>query len=191
MARRAAILSALAGLAILAAGSTFAPAVLAGGGCHGGAPAGPNDQTTTSITLAGCAFAPLVARVAEGNVVTFLNEDAAPHNVTGTGWQSPILETGDRFTHTFAAPGIYPFACSLHPGMNGAVVVGAAAAPPAASAPAQPLEPGPAPAAPAAAQPADGLTLATVALTAGIAGLFAGIAGWTLARARSYSPSAS
>jgi hypothetical protein len=31
---------------------------------------------------------------------------------------------GDGFEHLFAAAGIYPFACTLHPGMNGAVVVG-------------------------------------------------------------------
>ena len=31
---------------------------------------------------------------------------------------------GDAFTATFREPGIYPFACTYHPGMTGAIVVG-------------------------------------------------------------------
>jgi hypothetical protein len=34
-----------------------------------------------------------------------------------------LLE-GDSIAATFDAPGVYPFACYLHPGMVGAVVVG-------------------------------------------------------------------
>jgi hypothetical protein len=34
------------------------------------------------------------------------------------------MDFGDAYTATFDEAGIYPFACSYHPGMTGAIVVG-------------------------------------------------------------------
>lgn len=36
---------------------------------------------------------------------------------------SPILVPGDTFAITFSDPGVYPYLCQIHPGMNGVVVV--------------------------------------------------------------------
>jgi hypothetical protein len=122
-----------------------------------------------------------------------VNKDGAPHNVTGTGWASPELQQGDSFTYTFDAAGIYPYACSLHPGMNGVVIVGAAAgAPPAPAAPAP--EPEPAPVATSDPQPASaGPSPEIVGVGAVLIGVLAAAIGWIAARSRqpAYRPGAS
>jgi plastocyanin len=97
------------------------PPAVAGGGCHGGSTEGEGD----TVAMAKACFTPSILRVDPGTEVRFVNKDPIVHNVGGTGWGmfEDMLE-GDSFTATFDRPGIYPFACSYHPGMNGAVVVG-------------------------------------------------------------------
>jgi plastocyanin len=41
----------------------------------------------------------------------------------GDAFSSGLFEPGQSFTLTFAEPGIYPFVCNIHPGMNGVIVV--------------------------------------------------------------------
>ena len=81
-------------------------------------------------------FFPTIARVPVGTAVRFLNTGQVPHNVTGVAgtWESGDLAEGAEYRHAFSAPGVYPFACTLHPGMNGAIVVGGDAPVPAAPA---------------------------------------------------------
>jgi plastocyanin len=76
-------------------------------------------------TLGTGAFVPNPATVAQGAVVTWSNTDSTNHDiVSDTGaWDSGRLATGDSFRFTFATRGTYPYHCSLHPGMNGTIVV--------------------------------------------------------------------
>ena len=47
------------------------------------------------------------------------------HNVTANDWGHwDDMYEGDRFTASFDEEGIFPFACTYHPGMSGAIVVG-------------------------------------------------------------------
>jgi hypothetical protein len=64
--------------------------------------------------------------VDRGTSVTFVHEDPGlVHNVGGTEWGFyGEMRKGDTFTATFDDVGVYPFACSYHPGMTGAIVVG-------------------------------------------------------------------
>jgi hypothetical protein len=75
-----------------------------------------------------CAFEPTITQVAEGAEVTFANGSDFPHLITGANqaWGSPDVEVQPNasVSYTFEAAGIYPYACALHPGMSGAVVVG-------------------------------------------------------------------
>jgi plastocyanin len=102
-------------------------AALAGGGCHGGATqADESGQREATIRIVDACFTASVTKVDPGTPVTFVSTDQGlTHNVIGSEWgQFEDMTKGDAFTATFADPGIYPFACSYHPGMIGAIVVG-------------------------------------------------------------------
>jgi plastocyanin len=93
----------------------------AGGGCHSGVTEGTGD----TIGLVDACFTPTILRVDPGATVTFVNKDPFAHNVTANGWgHFDKLAPGDSFTASFNAAGTYPFACTIHPGMSGAIVVG-------------------------------------------------------------------
>jgi plastocyanin len=127
---RRSIAAALLAPFLLLIAALAAPVTQAGGGCHGGSDTPPGDDAASVVKIDGCMFYPTIARVPVGTTVTFINSGAAPHNVTGVGgeWGSGDLPNGARYAHGFAQPGVYPFACTLHPGMNGAIVVGDGAA---------------------------------------------------------------
>lgn len=108
--------------AAIAVGSTvWAVPASAGGGCHRGPTQGEGD----TVAMVGSCFTPNVLRVEPGAAVTFVNRDFFPHNLSATGWgYHEDLREGDTFRVTFDEPGVYPFACTYHPAMTGAVVVG-------------------------------------------------------------------
>jgi amicyanin len=70
-------------------------------------------------------FAPKELHVAVGTTVTWVNHDDIPHNVVSVepAFKSPVLDTKDHFSFTFAKAGKYPYYCGLHPRMTGEVVV--------------------------------------------------------------------
>jgi plastocyanin len=102
------------------------PAASAGGGCHSGVTendAGGQDAVT--VRLVDACFTATVTTVDQGAPVTFVNMDEFVHNVGGNEWgHFDDLHGGDAFTVSFDEAGTYPFACSYHPGMTGAIVVG-------------------------------------------------------------------
>lgn len=105
----------------------------AGGGC----PEPPVAEASGSVVkLVGFCITPTVLHVRAGTTVTWTNADPVVHNVWGAGWSRGELEPGQSGTWTFDAPGTYPYACTLHPGMTGAIVVDAPATPVAAVRPA-------------------------------------------------------
>lgn len=119
MARRTAIVLAATALAALTLPAS--PAV-AGGGCHSGVTQGVGD----TVEMRDACFTPTTLfRVDPGDSVTFVNRDEIVHNVGGNLWgHLDDLTAGEAFTATFEEAGIYPYACSYHPGMTGAIVVG-------------------------------------------------------------------
>ena len=60
-----------------------------------------------------------------GQPITWLNQGQLPHTVTfqGTAWDSGLMAPGAAATLVLDAPGVYRYVCTLHPSMNGAVVV--------------------------------------------------------------------
>ena len=72
-------------------------------------------------------FGPNTLTVAVGTKVVWTNDDADPHTVTSAGdakvLKSPPLDTGDSFAFTFDKPGTYRYFCSIHPHMQGTIVV--------------------------------------------------------------------
>jgi plastocyanin len=71
-------------------------------------------------------FTPQVLTVPRGTKVPWINNDDVPHlivNVQNKFKQSPVLDTDQRFSATLGAAGTYTYFCSLHPKMQGTVVV--------------------------------------------------------------------
>ncbi len=112
-------------LSSLAGSFLLGGSVAAGGGCHNNNPS--TDAAATAVLIRDCGFAPTIVRVPVGATVTWTNTEQLSHVVTGVGWgQTQTLALGGTFSYTFTQAGIYPYSCFLHPGMDGAVVVGEA-----------------------------------------------------------------
>ncbi|MFD1050619.1 plastocyanin/azurin family copper-binding protein, partial [Kibdelosporangium lantanae] len=80
-----------------------------------------------NVEMMGYKFTPATLTVAVGDTVTWTNHDQAPHNVVVTDgpekFTSPLLQTGQSFTYTFAKAGTYSYYCSVHPDMTAKVTV--------------------------------------------------------------------
>jgi plastocyanin len=78
-----------------------------------------------TVDIDNFAFAPATLTVTAGTTVIWKNEDDSPHRIgdkNGT-FKSAALDTDDTFSHTFAAPGEYPYICTIHPYMVGKIIV--------------------------------------------------------------------
>jgi plastocyanin len=79
------------------------------------------------VTIDNFTFSPAQVVVPVGTRVTWTNRDDIPHTVTGSDdprtMKSQPLDTGESFAFTFGKPGTYSYFCSLHPHMQGTVVV--------------------------------------------------------------------
>jgi hypothetical protein len=73
-------------------------------------------------------FGPTVARIDAGDTVAFVNADGEVHSVGGAngtfGNAHAEILPGDEVSFTFDREGVFPYVCTFHPGMSGAVVVG-------------------------------------------------------------------
>ena len=82
------------------------------------------------VTSAGF-YTPLNLEIPPGTTVTWANEDSVPHNIQSQDefgkitdlFNSPPLNTGDRFEFTFEEEGVYNYYCSFHPWRVGLVTV--------------------------------------------------------------------
>jgi plastocyanin len=79
----------------------------------------------TEVKIDNFSFVPATLMVAAGTTVTWTNRDDIPHTVVSMDkvFKSKVLDTDEKFSHTFAKAGTYPYFCSIHPKMTGTVVV--------------------------------------------------------------------
>jgi plastocyanin len=82
-----------------------------------------------TIDVIDLAFSPRVATVSSGTTVTWENIGQIPHTVTAKdeSFDSGIMQTNGVFSWTFGEAGTYDYICTLHPGMEGSIVVTRAA----------------------------------------------------------------
>jgi plastocyanin len=111
---------------LVVVGLAAAGVATAGGGCHAATEPIASEGNSATVKIDGCTFAPTITHVAVGTEVRFINASGVPHDVTGrkSAWASDTLDDGATYKHRFIEPGLYPYSCSLHPGMAGVVVVG-------------------------------------------------------------------
>jgi plastocyanin len=169
--------------AFLLLGLIATPTTRAGDPCYHGFEIPPRtDAAETQIKVGPCFFGPTVARVPVGATVTFFNGPGFTHLITGANaeWGSRDVELvpDASVSYRFDKAGVYPYACALHRGMSGTIVVGDAAGA-AAVASAQPTQSPAYAAAPISDEPPSGPTSTVVAGTG--LGILVGAAGLWIA----------
>jgi plastocyanin len=93
-----------------------------GGGDDGGGGGGGGGE----VSEEGIAFNPAEVTVGVGDTVTWTNNDSVGHDVTADSFSSGDpggMAPGDTFEHTFEEAGTFDYVCTVHPGMEGSVVV--------------------------------------------------------------------
>jgi plastocyanin len=94
----------------------------------GGSTTAVNGQTGGSeirVVMSNRAFDPATVTINVGDTVTWLNQDAPQHDVVADNGEftSELFDQGQTFSFAFTKAGTYPYHCSIHPGMTGAVIV--------------------------------------------------------------------
>jgi plastocyanin len=88
------------------------------------AAAGPK-FTTHTLVIEAMRFDPQEVTVKVGDTVVWVNHDPFPHTVTAAGRQFDSREIAAQrsWKYTASKPGIFAYACSLHPAMSGTLRV--------------------------------------------------------------------
>lgn len=76
-------------------------------------------------------YMPLNLEIPVDTTVTWINEDLVPHNIQSQDkfgkisdvFNSPTLNSGDRFEFTFKEDGVYNYYCTFHPWRVGSITV--------------------------------------------------------------------
>jgi plastocyanin len=122
------------GLGILAVVVGIVSAAACSGGGYGSTPTAPNpappgspaaDVTITIRGMLGAqSFDPNPGSVKAGQTVAWYNADSIPHNPTGSGFDTGLLNPGQTSRSvTLAAAGNVSYHCAIHPEMVGALSV--------------------------------------------------------------------
>ena len=132
LSRRLAIVGLVFSVAACGGGGAAVDAVATPDPTGGSEPAvtPPSPSSATVVTTTGSSFSPATINVAVGAAVTW-RISGNTHNVTfGSSKPAegnvPNTASGGSATRTFPNSGTYTYECSLHSGMTGQVIVGAA-----------------------------------------------------------------
>jgi plastocyanin len=88
------------------------------------APPRAHATSTTTVTLKDISFKKSTVKIAKGGSVKWVWKDGdTPHNVTFATRHSKTQKSGS-YTLRFARAGTLKYHCTIHPGMDGKVVVG-------------------------------------------------------------------
>jgi plastocyanin len=87
-----------------------------------------NDQPSAAnvaVKIDNFVFGPQTITVPVGTTVTWTNSDDIPHTAVSTDgvFKSKVMDTDEKFSYTFTKAGTYSYYCSVHPKMQGQVVV--------------------------------------------------------------------
>ncbi len=90
-----------------------------------GASVKAGENPKAEVRIDNFSFTPETLTVKAGTTVTWVNKDDVPHTVVSTRkeFSSRVMDTDDKYTHAFTAPGTYEYYCSVHPHMKGKLIV--------------------------------------------------------------------
>jgi len=89
------------------------------------ASAAPSAAAQVEVTIENYHFVPATLKIAAGTSIVWTNKDDDAHTVMDASgaFRSDALDEGQSYTYTFAKPGRYRIACSMHPQMMETIVV--------------------------------------------------------------------
>ncbi len=96
--------------------------ILALGSCS----SAPTSGTGNAVNIQNFAFSPATITVSAGTTVTWTNLDSTTHKIvsdSGSELDSPNMDNGGVYTHTFSTAGTYAYHCGIHTYMKGTVIV--------------------------------------------------------------------
>ena len=97
-------------------------------GAAGGSACTPAAGTgAVTVSIEDFEFAPAAITAKVGDLITFSNAGAVPHNATldAGGCATPDVQPGSSGGLRFTVAGSYPFHCTIHTQMKGTITVGA------------------------------------------------------------------
>ncbi len=81
------------------------------------------EPRVVEVEIENFSFNPESVTISPYDTVRWTNLDPITHTVTGPEFASGTLRDGDSFELTFTKKGIYKYYCSIHPSMEGVVIV--------------------------------------------------------------------
>ena len=87
--------------------------------------AGAAPAPAAAVQISNFTFNAQVVTVKPGTTVTWTNADDIPHTIASKDslFKSKVLDSGEKFSFTFAKAGQFGYFCSIHPHMTGTVIV--------------------------------------------------------------------
>ena len=88
--------------------------------------AAPAAGATVAVSMKNIQFAPKSVTAKVGQTVKWTNDDSVDHNVTATSgetFKSSTFGQGATFSHKLTKAGTIKYVCTIHPGMEGTIVV--------------------------------------------------------------------
>jgi len=85
--------------------------------------------STVEVALKNFRFSPADVTIKAGTTVVWTNQDSTSHTVTSGTRDTPTslfdseVGPGETFSFTFTTPGVYPYHCTPHQGMDGTITV--------------------------------------------------------------------
>lgn len=86
-------------------------------------PTNQGENLNAAVSIKNFAFNPKMLTVKAGTIVTWTNDDSAPHQIKSNTFNSMVLNNGQNFKFTFSAAGEYNYSCSIHPSMTAKIIV--------------------------------------------------------------------
>ncbi|MCL4552640.1 MAG: cupredoxin domain-containing protein [Candidatus Marsarchaeota archaeon] len=84
-------------------------------------------EVAAKVQIINFTYQPATVTIKVGQAVEWTQEDASPHTVTSTStidtFDSGNLNQGQTYVHQFNTKGTFRYVCSIHPNMEGTVVV--------------------------------------------------------------------
>jgi len=93
-------------------------------GCEENDNGNGDEPANNEVWMENLAFVPATRTVTVGTTVVWVNRDNVLHNVTSSEFSSSgNMARGATHSVTFDEAGSYDYVCTLHPGMDGTIVV--------------------------------------------------------------------